>query len=123
LQAAAPDVWAEMSRKGAADQDIREGDVVNVSTPRGTIRAQVRISGIRDAVLFVPFHYGYWDIPTASKWPIFKTAAARVQRISAGDGNPAPVPTNTASRPLIADVPVARGGPAANAEEWYRSAR
>jgi anaerobic selenocysteine-containing dehydrogenase len=69
LQAAAPDVWVEMSFKDAADHDISEGDVVNVSTPRGTIRAQVRISGIRDEVLFVLFHYGYWIFPTV-KVPI-----------------------------------------------------
>jgi anaerobic selenocysteine-containing dehydrogenase len=142
LQAAAPDVWVEMSLKDAADHDISEGDVVDVSTPRGTIRAQVRISGIRDGVLFVPFHYGYWDISDgesadhhraaneltitswdpASKQPIFKTAAARVNRISAGDGNPAPAPTNTASRPVSPDIPTTRGGPAAYADEQlYRT--
>ncbi len=137
LQAAAPEVWVEMSLKDAADQDIREGDVVDVSTPRGTIRAQVRISGIRDGVLFVPFHYGYWDVAggegtdyhraaneltitswdPASKQPIFKTAAARINRVGAGEGNAAPAPTNTASRPITADVPATDGGPAANTDE------
>lgn len=70
---------------------------MQVSTPRGSVRAPVRISEIRDGVLFVPFHYGYFDAdgPTraghhragneltitdwdpVSKQPIFKTAAAR----------------------------------------------
>jgi hypothetical protein len=56
-----------------------------------------------------------WD--PGSKQPIFKTAAARVNLVGAGGGNAAPVPTNTASRPVIADVPATRGGPAANADE------
>ncbi|MGZ4662530.1 MAG: hypothetical protein ACXVYB_14745, partial [Arthrobacter sp.] len=37
-----------------------------------------------------------WD--AASKQPIFKTAAARITRVSGGDG-PAPAPTTTASAP------------------------
>jgi anaerobic selenocysteine-containing dehydrogenase len=135
LQAAAPQVWVEISVKDAADQGIDEGDVVDVSSARGTIRAQARISGIRDGVLFVPFHYGYWDVSDAdghhraaneltitdwdpvSKQPIFKTAAARVNRVGAGDGSAAPAPTNTASRPISADVPATHGGPAAHADE------
>jgi len=56
-----------------------------------------------------------WD--PVSEQPIFKTAAARVNLVGAGGGNAAPVPTNTASRPVIADVPATRGGPAANADE------
>jgi anaerobic selenocysteine-containing dehydrogenase len=137
LQAAAPEVWVEMSVNDAAEQGINEGDVVEVSSARGTIRAQVRISGIRDGVLFVPFHYGYWDVADdegtahhraaneltitawdpVSKQPIFKTAAARINRVSAGDGNAAPAPTNTASRPVTAGVPATHGGPAADADE------
>jgi anaerobic selenocysteine-containing dehydrogenase len=139
LQAAAPQVWVEMSVKDAADQGIDEGDVVDVSSARGMIRGQVRISGIRDGVLFVPFHYGYWDVSDAddhhraaneltitdwdpvSKQPIFKTAAARVHRVGAGDGNAAPAPTNTASRPILADVPATHGGFAAYADEQLTS--
>ena len=39
----------------------REGDRVRVESPRGAIEAPARISGIRPGVVFVPFHYGYWD--------------------------------------------------------------
>jgi len=99
LQAAAPQVWVEMSVKDAAAHGASEGDVVEVSSPRGAIRAEVRISGIREGVLFVPFHYGYWDAADpdqhdraaneltitdwdpASKQPIFKLAAVRVRRM------------------------------------------
>lgn len=63
--------------------------------------AQVRITDIRDGVIFLPFHYGYWDTTgsapdgpgraaneltltdwdPASKQPIFKTAAAQIRRL------------------------------------------
>jgi anaerobic selenocysteine-containing dehydrogenase len=164
LQAAAPEVWVEISVKDADDQGIAEGDTVEVSSARGMIRARVRISAIRDGVLFVPFHYGYWDITDGgdvdkitdggdvdkitdggdvdkitdggdvehhraaneltitdwdpvSKQPIFKTATARVRRVTAAGDRAAPAPTNTASRPAIVDVPATHGGPAAHADE------
>jgi len=97
LQNAAPEVWVEMSKGDARRLGIAEGDTVDVSTPRGSITCAVRINGIRDGVLFVPFHYGYWDTgddrghhragneltltdwDPVSKQPIFKTAAARVR--------------------------------------------
>ncbi len=102
LQGAAPQVWVEIAAGDVRRLGITEGDVVEVGTPRGCITGAARISGIRDGVLFVPFHYGYWDLgdghghhragneltPTdwdpASKQPIFKTAAARLQRRRTG---------------------------------------
>nr|WP_306748285.1 hypothetical protein [Saccharothrix yanglingensis] len=80
----------------------------------------------RDGVVFVPFHYGYWDTggdrharaanePTPTEWdpvskqPLFKVAAVRVTRI--GDGTrPAPAPITTASAPHDpAGVPATAG--------------
>lgn len=97
LQAAAPDVWAEISAHDARASDIREHDRVEIATCRGVVYAHARITGIRPGVVFVPFHYGYWDRPRtgepraaneltrteidpASKQPLFKTAAARIRR-------------------------------------------
>jgi anaerobic selenocysteine-containing dehydrogenase len=137
LRAAAPEVWVEMSVKDADAHGISEGDLVEVGSPRGAIRARVRVSGIREGVVFVPFHYGYWDVSgvdghqraaneltitdwdPVSKQPIYKTAAVRVSRLAGGGSHTAPAPTNTASRPAIADVPETRGGPAAHAEERF----
>jgi anaerobic selenocysteine-containing dehydrogenase len=137
LQAAAPEVWVEMSASDAADRGWAEGDLLAVTTPRGRVEAKLRISGIRPGVLFLPFHYGYWDEPAGhepdghgraaneltltdwdpcSKQPIFKTAAAAVTRLAAGDG-PAAAPTTTGSRPVAGDVPPTRGGAAAEAVE------
>ncbi|HEX8086958.1 MAG TPA: molybdopterin-dependent oxidoreductase [Solirubrobacteraceae bacterium] len=99
LQAAAPDVWVELSEADAAQLGIAEGDVVDVIAPRGRVRGPARITGAREGVVFVPFHYGYWDRDggdhdraaneltitqwdAASKQPIFKTAACRVEKVS-----------------------------------------
>ena len=65
---------------------------------RGAVEAPVRIGTVRPGVVFVPFHYGYWDAngdgrhtraaneltPTSwdpvSKQPLFKVAAVRLER-------------------------------------------
>ena len=135
----APEVWVEMSAGDAADRGFTEGDLLEVTTPRGRVRARLRISGIRHGVLFLPFHYGYWDTAAGhepgadggraaneltmtdwdpvSKQPLFKTAAAAVQRITKGDGTPAAAPTTTASAPVTGSVPPTTGGDDARAEE------
>lgn len=121
LQAAAPDVWVEISEADAAACGIEEGDLAEITTPRGSVQAQARISGIRDGVLFLPFHYGYWDTSgghqpgeggraaneltitdwdAASKQPIFKTAAAGIKKLSSAQG-PSHAPTTTASAPVL----------------------
>src|SRR3954468_6365051 len=61
LQAAAPDVWVELSVADAARLGVAEGDLLEVASPRGSVRARLRVSGIRAGVVFLPFHYGYWD--------------------------------------------------------------
>ncbi len=133
LDAAAPEVWVEISRADAERAEIGEGDLVEVSTRRGSVRARARIGRIRPGVLFLPFHYGYWDrgdgahdraanelTPTdwdpASKQPLFKTAAANLRRVAHG-AHPAPAPTTTASAPVDDSVAATTGGPAAFADE------
>jgi anaerobic selenocysteine-containing dehydrogenase len=139
LQAAAPDVWVECSPGDAHRHGLAEGDLAEVTTARRSVRARVRVSGIRDGVIFLPFHYGYWDTtagtgPTGSHGPgraaneltptdwnpvskhVVKTAAARLTRLEPGDG-PAPAPTVAASRPVTGRVPPTRGGPTAHTDE------
>lgn len=127
----------EISARDASAEGLNEGDLMEVTTPRGSVRARLRISGIREGVLFLPFHYGYWDTDAghepgqvgraaneltltdwdpASKQPIFKTAAAALRRVATTDG-PSPAPTTTASTPVAARVPVTTGGDHARAEE------
>ncbi|WP_369212393.1 molybdopterin oxidoreductase family protein [Streptomyces flavofungini] len=104
LNDAAPDVWVEASAADADALGCREGDLMEIATPRGSLRARLRITGIRPGLLFVPFHYGYWDTPAGSgpapgtpgraaneatvtdwdpvsKQPLFKTGAAALRRV------------------------------------------
>jgi predicted molibdopterin-dependent oxidoreductase YjgC len=128
----------ELSPTDAAARGIDEGDLAEVETARGRVRARVRVGGVRAGVVFVPFHYGYWDrdddperpdheraanelTPTAwdaaSKQPIFKTAAARVRLVERGDGRPAPAPTTAASAPVRPGVAPTTGGASARSDE------
>jgi anaerobic selenocysteine-containing dehydrogenase len=133
LAAAAPEVWAELSVPDAERVGVAEGDLVDVVTARGRVRARARVTEIREGSVFVPFHYGTWDAEgrrdraaneltrtawdPASKQPMFKQAACRVERVApAEDGRPAPAPTTTASRPL-APVAATAGGPDARVTE------
>jgi predicted molibdopterin-dependent oxidoreductase YjgC len=129
LQHAAPDVWVEVSALDAERGGLAEGDLVDVASPRGAVRARVRVGGIRPGVLFLPFHYGYWDTgaaapdgegraaneltltdwDAASKQPLFKTAAARLAKVADAGDSIAPAPTATASWPVSPAVPATRG--------------
>jgi anaerobic selenocysteine-containing dehydrogenase len=104
LQQAAPDVWAELDRDDATARGISDGELIDIVSPRGRIRAAARLTDVRPGVVFVPFHYGYWDTdhpagpdgdspgraaneltitdwdPT-SKQPLFKTSACRIERV------------------------------------------
>ncbi|HEX8346453.1 MAG TPA: molybdopterin-dependent oxidoreductase [Actinoplanes sp.] len=133
LNAAAPDAWVELNAGDANRLGITEGDLVGITSPRGGIQARARIGRTRPGVVFVPFHYGYFDVdrtdrePRAaneltvtawdpvSKQPIFKVAAVRLAKLADGDGTPAPAPTVGGSAPVDAGVPATVGGPAAEA--------
>ncbi len=120
LQNAAPEAWVEMHPADAGSLGIGEGDVVLVESPRGDMEARARVSGIREGVVFAPFHYGYWDQqgedgpdgrPRAaneltitewdpvSKQPLFKVGTVKVTKVADGQGEPSSAPTNTASAP------------------------
>lgn len=141
LNDAAPDVWVEISTGDAERLGLGEGDLVEVTSRRGALRGRLRVTGIRAGLLFVPFHYGYWDTDggsgpgpdtpgraanettvtdwdPVSKQPLFKTATAALTLVERGDGRPSPAPTTTASAPAAAGVaPPTSGGPAARATE------
>jgi anaerobic selenocysteine-containing dehydrogenase len=132
LNEAAPQVWIGMAKDDAAREGFGEGDLIEVATPRGHVQGQLRISGVREGVIFVPFHYGYWDAAgdstraaneltitdwdPLSKQPLFKTAAAAVRRLSRAS-SPSSAPTTTASAPVAAQVPATIGGPNAQVHE------
>ncbi|RSM72349.1 nitrate reductase [Kibdelosporangium aridum] len=138
LNDAAPAMWVEISAMDAKLLGIAEGDLTEVRTPRGKVHARARVCGIREHVLFLPFHYGYWDAgqdehraaneltPTewdpASKQPLFKTAAAAISLVKAGDG-PSLAPTTTASAPVATEVPDTEGDATTVVTEQQTGAR
>lgn len=143
LNEAAPDVWVEISPAEAQRRNLDEGDLAEITSRRGSLRARVRVGHLRDGMLFVPFHYGYFDTADgppgqrddpgravnestitawdpASKQPLFKTCAARITLAErAPDGRSSAAPTTTASAPAGAAasrVPPTVGGASAHAE-------
>jgi anaerobic selenocysteine-containing dehydrogenase len=108
LQLAAPEPFFQINEEDAARLGIAEGDLLEVSSRRGTVTAPARIGDILPGHLFLPFHYGYWDDPQqehggpagrrdasaaneltltawdpVSKQPSFKYAAVRVTKAGA----------------------------------------
>jgi len=102
LRAAAPGPWVELCADDAQRLGISEGVIVRVTSARGSIEAPARLTGVKPGVVFIPFHYGYWDVaadagpggrpraaneltPTAwdpvSKQPQLKAGAVRVERV------------------------------------------
>ena len=100
LDAAAPEVWVELSSRDAESLGLSDGAMARVESARGSLEAAVRVTGVRPGVVFVPFHYGYWDVgdgasppggvgraaneltitswDPVSKQPLFKAGAVRV---------------------------------------------
>jgi anaerobic selenocysteine-containing dehydrogenase len=133
LDAAAPDVWVELSAVEADSLAVEEGDTVRIESTRGWIEGRARVCAVRPGVVFVPFHYGNWDLPDdtpghraaneltitywdpVSKQPMFKLAAVRASKVGSGSGVPAPAPTTGAAVPVDSRVPPTVGGQAADA--------
>jgi anaerobic selenocysteine-containing dehydrogenase len=98
--AAAPDAWVELHESDAGRLGIEDGDLVRVDSPRGSLEAPARLSGLRPGTVFVPFHYGAWgnerEAPRAaneltitawdpvSKQPLFKVAAVNLAKAEGG---------------------------------------
>ena len=133
MQAAAPDVWVELSPADADARELGEGDLAEIRSPRGAVRARVRVCDMRPGVVFLPFHYGYWDDgddfaraaneltitgwDPVSKQPLFKAGAVQVAKVADADGQIAPAPTTTASKPARPTGRHTRGDDSALVEE------
>lgn len=101
LHDAAPDAFVQISPEDAQDYGIEEGDLVEVVSRRGRVVEPARIGDIEPGLVFIPFHYGYWDKsdrPRAaneltltewdpiSKQPHFKYAAVYIRKFE-GNGS------------------------------------
>ncbi|MEY2562853.1 MAG: hypothetical protein QOH88_1046 [Verrucomicrobiota bacterium] len=96
LNDAAPEAFVQISAQDAKALGAVDGDLLEVESRRGKLRAAARIGEIEPGCVFVPFHYGYWDAvdePRAaneltltgwdpvSKQPFFKFAAVRIKKV------------------------------------------
>jgi ferredoxin-nitrate reductase len=95
LNDAAPEVFIQISEQDANEHEIKDGDIIKVESKHGRVKGPAKIGGIAPGLIFVPFHYGYWDgndEPTAaneviktswdavSKQPHFKYTAVRIMK-------------------------------------------
>jgi assimilatory nitrate reductase catalytic subunit len=91
LNSTAPEAFVEIHPALAATFEIEDGELVEVSTRRGTAEVVARHSRtIRHDTLFMPFHWGGMAsanrltnpaLDPTSRMPEFKVCAARISRI------------------------------------------
>jgi ferredoxin-nitrate reductase len=109
LQQAAPEPFVQMHEGDAERLGVADGDLVDVTSRRATVRARAKVGDILPGHVFIPFHYGYWDEPgtdrygpdgrgtaraaneltltawdVVSKQPSFQYAAVRVAKAGGG---------------------------------------
>jgi ferredoxin-nitrate reductase len=95
LNDAAPDVFIQLSEQDAIENEITDGDIIKIESKQGRVEGPARIGGIAPGLVFIPFHYGYWDgdknftaanevVKTSwdavSKQPHFKYTAVRISK-------------------------------------------
>lgn len=86
LQQAAPDAFVQIHEEDARRLGIAEGDLVEISSRRGTVRVKARLGDILPGHVFIPFHYGYWDEPDSNgRAPDGRPRAANELTLTAWD--------------------------------------
>ncbi|MEO2078224.1 MAG: molybdopterin oxidoreductase family protein [Bacillus sp. (in: firmicutes)] len=94
LQMIAPQGYVEIHVEDAESLRLIPGEVVQVVSPRGSIKVPARIvDTVKQGVVFVPFHYGTWENNEAaneltvdftdplSKQPTFKQSSCRLETL------------------------------------------
>jgi anaerobic selenocysteine-containing dehydrogenase len=61
LQQADQEPIVQISVEDAKALHLTEGELVIVRSRRGSVELPVRIGGINEGHVFIPFHFGYWD--------------------------------------------------------------
>jgi anaerobic selenocysteine-containing dehydrogenase len=102
LQTAAPDAFIQMALADAEDFGIQDGDWIEITSRRASVRARAKIGDIEPGHLFIPFHFGDWDQSQSegtraaneltisgwdpvSKQPYFKYAAVNMKKVRKGN--------------------------------------
>lgn len=62
LEEADSEPWALVSFADAEALQLSDGEIVMVKSRRGAVELPVRVGDITDGQVFIPFHFGYWDI-------------------------------------------------------------
>jgi len=93
LAEAAPQAYVELHPDLAEQYGIGEGDLVRVTSRRGTVTAPARLTEtIRTDTVFLPFHWGGRGransltnpaLDPTSRMPEFKVCAVRLERVVA----------------------------------------
>jgi len=85
-----PECFVEISREDAHNYEIKEGDLLKVSSRRGDIRARARISSQAiKGTIFIPFHFAKAAanrltnaaLDPIAKIPEFKVCAVRIEKV------------------------------------------
>lgn len=99
---AAPDSFVQISKEDAATYGIEEGDMAEVTSRRGSVLQPAVIGNIEQGIVFIPFHYGYWDDDSRSraanelsytdwdpisKQPHFKYSAVKIRKVAENTWN------------------------------------
>ncbi len=90
LEGLAPEAWVEVNPADAAGLGVRSGDLVRMSSTRGSVEGiRVRVTEIvRAGEVFVPFHWDQWcanrltddQFDPISREPNYKQCAVRIDR-------------------------------------------
>jgi formate dehydrogenase major subunit len=89
IEEIAGDAFVEINPAKALELGIEEGDIVNVTSPRGSVSVKTRFNeGIMENNLFMPFHYGESGansltggaVDPIAKIPPFKVSKVRVTK-------------------------------------------
>ena len=91
LDTLVPEAFVEMNSNDAANYNLSEGDMVAVSTRRGSIRVKAKITGRpKDNVVFIPFHFceaaanklTIDALDPACKIPEYKVCACKIEKVN-----------------------------------------
>ena len=87
----APRNWVEINKDDAAELKIKQGDWVQVTSPRGEVFVEARVvDTIQPGVAWMPFHYAgganilsdAHNLDPISKIPGFKQIGVRIEKVS-----------------------------------------
>ena len=87
----APRNWIEINKENAQDMKIKEGDWVQVTSPRGSVFVEARIvDTVEPGVAWMPFHYAgganmlsdAHALDPISKIPGFKQIGVKIEKVS-----------------------------------------